>query len=125
MLATYGVDVLDPNVTPRRLAVLLDRLPPYARRPGQQWSIESELLAALIDHVANLTWVTLRAAGAKNARRPRPLPRPAERAAIRAPAQGARNSRAIPASTTGTWADAIKVLAGLPGVTVRGGDADG
>ena len=79
MLEVYGVDVLDPAVSTRRVAVLLERLPPYARRPGEHWSTEAELLALVSDQLAQLTWVTLRAAGAKNATRPRPLPRPGPR----------------------------------------------
>lgn len=124
-MATYGVDVLDPAVTPRRISVLLDRLPPYARRPGQQWSTEAELLAVLIDHVANLTWITARAAGAKNVPRPRPIQRPRV-------AEPARNPRAIngPAGPapgtvkTSSWAEAVELLAGMAGVRVTGG-ADG
>ena len=81
MLEVYGVDVLDPAVSTRRVAVLLERLPPYARRFGEAWSTEAELLAVVSDQLAQLTWVTLRAAGAKNATRPRPLPRPGGRPA--------------------------------------------
>ena len=84
MLEVYGVDVLDPAVSTRRVAVLLERLPPYARRPGEHWSTEAELLAVLADELAQLTWVTLRAHGAKGATRPRPMPRPGQ---MRAPAR--------------------------------------
>jgi hypothetical protein len=86
MLAAYRVDVLDPAVTPRRIWVLLQRLPPWAVRPGAEWSTEADLLALLIDHVANLTWITLQAAGARNPRRPRPLPRPKPRTPVPAAA---------------------------------------
>jgi hypothetical protein len=116
MLEVYGVDVLDPAVSTRRVAVLLERLPPYARRPGEHWSTEAELLAVVADQLAQLTWVTLRAAGAKNATRPRPIPRPGIRA------QSARNpspqASATPAEggKAGTWADAIRALAGTPGM---------
>ena len=68
VMAGYGVDVLDPAVTPRRVAVLVERLPPFARGPGEEWSTEADLLALLIDHVANLTWITLRAHGSKAGR---------------------------------------------------------
>jgi hypothetical protein len=121
MLEVYGVDVLDPAVSTRRVAVLLDRLPPYARRPGEQWSTEAELLAVLADRVGELTWVTLRAAGAKAAR-PRLLPRPADRRG-QAAAPKPAGQRPAPAAEgkTGTWADAIAALAGTPGMRRRDG----
>lgn len=108
MLAAYGVDVLDPRVTPRRIWLLAQRLPPWARTPGETWSTEAELLALLIDHVAQLTWVTLRAAGAKNAQQPRPLPRPRR-------AQPPQRQAPQPKRT---WGEAVAQLAGIPGVTV-------
>jgi hypothetical protein len=83
-MAAYGVDVLDPRTTPRRVLSLLEYLPPSARRPGEPWSIESELLAGLIDHVAELTWLTARVNGSKNAARPRPVPRPKRRPVLAA-----------------------------------------
>jgi hypothetical protein len=122
MLAAYGVDTLDPAVSTRRVHVLLDRLPPDARRPGEQWSTEAELLALLIDHVANLTWVTLRAAGAKNATRPTPLRRPPARRQHRPQPQPQRaaGSRGAPDGErkTGSWLDAAAKLAAIPGVVV-------
>jgi hypothetical protein len=120
MLQVYGVDVLDPRTSARRIAVLLDRLPPDARRFGEQWSTEAELLALLIDHVAALTWVTLKAHGAKNAPKPRPMPRPRRRAELGAPPQGSRNGTGNEGAKAGSWADAAKMLAGIPGVKVRG-----
>lgn len=120
MLEVYGVDVLDPAVSTRRVAVLLERLPPYARRFGEAWSTEAELLALVSDQLAQLTWVTLRAAGAKNAARPRPIPRPGR--TIRHGSASDRE-RAAPAAApapaegkAGTWADAARMLAGMPGM---------
>jgi hypothetical protein len=123
MLQVYGVDVLDPAVSTRRVAVLLERLPPYARRFGEQWSTEAELLAVLADRVGELTWVTLRAHGAKNAARPRPLPRPGDRRGLAAAPKpaGQRPAPAAPEGKTGTWADAIRTLAGAPGMRRRDG----
>jgi hypothetical protein len=119
MLAAYGIDVLDPKVTPRRLAVLIERLPPWARHGGHQWSSESELLALLIDHVAMLTWVTARAAGSK-AKRPQPIPRPDRTVRRDVPSDNAR--RAGPAG----WDEAARQLAVIPGVLVEhDGSADG
>ena len=120
-MAGFGVDVLDPAVTPRRIAVLLDRLPPHARRLGEPWSIEAELLALVVDHLANLTWITARAHGAKVAR-PRPMPRPARRPVIAEPARPAvpetrPGMRGDGTVKTGSWGDAIAMLAGMPGVT--------
>jgi hypothetical protein len=75
-MAAYRIDCLDPAVTPRRVAVLLSRLPSWARGGGDPWSPEADLLALLIDHVAALIWITQRAHGAKHVRKPSPLPRP-------------------------------------------------
>lgn len=118
MLQVYGVDVLDSRTSTRRVRVLLDRLPPQARRFGEQWSTEAELLALLIDHVANLTWITLKAHGAKNVARPRPIARPrdvrnANRVTGHETAPGSRGE-----SQAGSWADAARMLAGMPGVEV-------
>jgi hypothetical protein len=116
MLQVYGVDVLSPDVSTRRVAVLLDRLPPYARRFGEQWSTEAELLASLIDQVAALTWITLKAHGAKNVPKPRPIRRPdlhtqPERAP--APVEAQEGSK-----KASSWMDAAKQLAAIPGVSV-------
>jgi len=121
MLEVYGVDVLDPAVSTRRVAVLLERLPPYARRPGEHWSTEAELLALVADELAQLTWVTLRAHGAKGATRPRPIPRPGQmRTSARPPAPNP--AEAVPAEgKAGTWADAARMLAGMPGMRRRDG----
>jgi hypothetical protein len=80
----YGIDVLDRRVTPRRVLALLENLPPSARRPGEPWSTESELLAQVVDHIAELTYVTARIAGAKGVTRPRPVPRPRRRPVLEA-----------------------------------------
>jgi hypothetical protein len=119
MLCAFGLDVLDPAVTPRRIWVLAQRLPPWARSLGEPWSPEADLAALIIDHLAQLTWVTLRAAGAQNVPRPTPLPRPP-----RTPAR--RDSAAPPASQPGngrsaSWADAARTLAAIPGVRVTDG----
>lgn len=118
-MAGYGVDVLDPAVTPRRVAVLLRGLPPHARRGGELWSTEAELLARLVDEVSVLTYVTARAAGAKNWPKPRPLPRPRS-AAARTPAPAPAPRAAAEPGTVkhGTWADAILALAASPGFEV-------
>jgi len=117
MLQVYGVDVLDPRTSTRRVAVLLDRLPPEARRFGELWSTEAELLAALVDHVAGLTWVTMRAHGAKNVPKPRPIQRPGR--AIPAARSAPRSAGERQA---GTWGDAVAQLAGMPGVKVERGN---
>jgi hypothetical protein len=116
MLQVYGVDTLDPHVSTRRVGVLIDRLPPYARTFGEQWSTEAELLAVLIDHVANLTWITMRAHGAKRATRPRPIPRPGLR---NQPTQPLVAEAQEGSKKTGSWMDAAKQLAGVTGVKVR------
>jgi hypothetical protein len=122
MLAAYGVDVLDPAVSLRRVHVLLERLPPYARRPGEQWSTEAELLAVLIDHVADLTWVTLRANGAKGASRPRPVARPRQRGQAAPPSAQSGPAALQPGEgKASSWGDAARMLAAIPGVVVSDG----
>ena len=117
MLAAYGIDVRDPAVSTRRVHVLLERLPPHARRGGESWSVEAELLALLVDHVANLTWVTMRAHGAKNATRPRPVPRPRRVVTAQPSAQTPGRADGGPVKTSG-WMDAARMLARMPGVEV-------
>jgi hypothetical protein len=108
--------------------VLLAQLPPSARRAGQRWSTEAELLAGVIDHLAMLTYVTLKANGAKGAKKPVAVPRPpVERPYEPTPvdrkrrvdgghAPGGRpGSAPVRASS---WADAARALAGVPGVKV-------
>jgi hypothetical protein len=130
MLAAFGVDVLDPRTSLRRVHVLLERLPPHARRGGEQWSTEAELLAGLTDHVAFLTFVTLRAHGAKSAKRPKPVRRPPLRAAapeaVRRDANRVTRKALPPAKAdapvkTSSWGAAIAQIAGSEGVRVRRG----
>jgi len=78
MLCAYGVDVLDPAVSLRRVWVLGNRLPPWARAGGEEWSGEMHLLALIADHLANLTYITLQAYGAKGVTKPKAIPRPKE-----------------------------------------------
>jgi hypothetical protein len=118
-MAGFGVDVLDPAVSTRRVAVLLDRLPPHARRAGQQWSTEAELLAVMVDHLAALTWVTMRAHGAKNVPKPRPIPRPPQAGgAAPRPAQRDPAPAQPGAAKASSWAEAGAMLGGMPGVKV-------
>jgi len=119
-MAAYGLDILDvARVSPRRLWVLARNLPPWARSPGEPWGAESGLLAALIDHVAELTWVTLRAAG-NQAARPKPIPRP-PRLPDGAAAASTGPRRGDGAAGHAAWANAIRALAGMPGVVTRDG----
>jgi len=78
MLATYGVDVLDPAVSLRRVHVLATRLPsgslPAMDSPAA-WSTEAHLMARLNDAIDLLIWVTLRVHNSK-VQRPKPMPRP-------------------------------------------------
>jgi hypothetical protein len=89
MLATYGVDVLDPAVSLRRVKVLGERLPAGAwpnPEHALSWTPEAYLLAQLIDEVSALTYLTMRAHGGKP-RRPKPFPRPGVTKKDRRPAQ--------------------------------------
>ncbi len=114
MLAAYGVDVQGTGLSNRRLKVLLDRLPTYARPsadPMAQWSTEAHLLAAVFDSLQALTYVTVKAANPKNnPPKPKPLPRP-----------GSRNPNAPRKRPQGSgWADVLKALTGTKGVSVNG-----
>jgi len=113
MLGAYGIDTLDPKVSMRRVFVLLERMPPAARRVGEVWSDESELLALLIDHVAELTWVTARAAGSTQPR-PHPLHRPPRR--LRQPHPGTGLAQLEPQKVS--LAEAMAQLAGMDGMVV-------
>jgi hypothetical protein len=119
-MAAYGIDTLDPAVTPRRVMVLARGLPPRFRNTGEQWSTEAHLLAHLADRVAELTWITMRAHGAKNVARPKPVPRPPQRGGARPQrAQAAPEPRQPGEVKHGSWADAIMAMAGMPGVKVE------
>jgi hypothetical protein len=129
MLATYGVDVLDPAVSCRRVHVLLRRLPPAAREQDQVWSSEASLLAVIADELAQLTYVTLRANGGRPSK-PKPIKRPGfahpedhrpARRALPAGASAAADGGGDGTRKAGSWADAVAVLAGLPGVVTEDG----
>ena len=102
MLATYGVDVLDPKVSLRRIHVLARRLPPGAlpRVAEASWNTEAHLLARLNDAVDLLVWVTARAAGSKMAK-PKPLARP--------------SSRTRPGGQRIPWSELAKAIRGANG----------
>jgi hypothetical protein len=126
MLAAYGVDVLDPAVSVRRVHVLLERLPPSARNGGELWSTEAELLAHVIDSVRELTWLTASAHGNAGAR-----PKPVDRPPLRGQGEHAAPAAAQPSQRAqlnaggevkaGSWAEAGLLIAGLSGVRVHDG----
>jgi hypothetical protein len=113
MFAAFGVDILAPGVSLRRIWSLLSRLPPQYRAGGEAWSTEAELLALVVDHLANLAWITARAAGAKNAARPRPLPRPTDARVMRERPPAAPRE---PTRGDSAW---VGQLALIPGVVVE------
>lgn len=79
MFAAYGIDILDPTVSLRRLRVLTHRLPAGAWPDNEHplsWSPEAYLLAQLIDEIAALHWTITRAYGGKPSK-PHRFPRPA------------------------------------------------
>lgn len=101
MLSVFGVDVLDPAVSLRRVHTLINRLPPGSMPAADSpaaWSNEAQLLAYLCDRVSELTWVTLKAHGAKNARMPKPIPRPGAAAQRRSSGHAGRK---VPLSQLG------------------------
>src|SRR6516225_6543121 len=113
MLAAFGVDVLDPAVTVRRVWSLATRLPPQARAGGEEWSQESHLLALLCDHLAQLTYATLKIAGSTSVTEPRPIPRPAHKPRAQPAARTAAPRQLVPPGTpSASWMDAIARLSG-------------
>lgn len=123
MLAGFGVDVLDPAVSLRRIHVLLDRLPPAVRRDGQYWSTEAKLTACLIDAVQALHWSVLQFMGAKGQHggdlpKLKPFEQPPELELARGPAAGspvaARPAAPKPDGRKfGSWAEAMMAIAGV------------
>jgi hypothetical protein len=103
MLAVFGVDVLDPGVSLRRVWVLLNRLPPGSlpRVSAASWSTDTHLLAGLLDAVNALTWVTVAQASRNRPAKPKPVPRP----------QGSTRT-ATDGQPGSSWADLARSLAG-------------
>jgi hypothetical protein len=119
MLAHYGVDVLDRRTSLRRVSVLLRRLPPGAwpvETSPASWSIESHLLASVLDSLAWLTYITVKAAGGK-AREPKPVPRPNAPARPRGSVEGGGSGDADPIG----WAGLARSLSENPAVVTRHG----
>lgn len=112
MLATYGIDVLDPSVTLRRIWSLGRRLPagswPNEHSP-MSWSIEAHLLASVVDALGALTFVTIKANGGKPPQ-PKALPRPK---AVRTPSR--------PDAPRKSWSQLLAGMAKEPGVVVERG----
>jgi len=104
VLAHYGVDPLDPAVTPRRMWVLLTNLPAgsIAGDHAGSWSIEAHLLASVLDALNQLTWVQVAKASKSKPKRPKLTRRPGQ------PVQQRRGMR---------LAELADALAGKPGVT--------
>jgi hypothetical protein len=78
MLAHYGIDVLDPAVSYRRVWTLLRRLPAGAWTDEESlayWSIEAHLLADVVDALASIAYMLGRLGGGKP-KQPKPVPRP-------------------------------------------------
>jgi len=80
MLRTYGVDTLGPGLSPRRVWVLLSNMPagavPQWTDSAAAWSVESHLLATLLDAVNMLTWVQVAKASKRKPKQPKPVDRP-------------------------------------------------
>jgi hypothetical protein len=119
-MATYGIDVLDKRVTPRRIWTLLTHLPagrwPESDHP-MSWNVEAHLLANVLDQLAALTYVTARAYGA-TLPAPKPFPRP--KAPLVAQAPGRRSERATDDSqgrVKMTWGALAQSLMADPEVT--------
>lgn len=81
VLARYGVDPWTCSL--RRLFVLLQAMPP-GYWPDTEveavWSVESHLLAGLIDAVNQTTWMVAAANSKRPPARPKPFPRPGGKA---------------------------------------------
>lgn len=97
MLAVFGVDVLDPRTSLRRIHVLMRRLPAGALprvEAAAAWSVEAHLLAGVLDSLAALTYVTVKAHGGKPTR-PKPVPRPGQGQRAAAPMSWGQVGRAL------------------------------
>lgn len=103
ILAHYGVDPFDPAITPRRMWVLLTNLPPgsLAGEHAGSWTIESYLLASVLDAINTLTWVQVAKSSKSKPKRPKPTPRPGQ------PVQQKRGMR---------LAELAGALTGKPGI---------
>jgi hypothetical protein len=80
MQRAYGLD--PARLTLRRLWVLLHRIPagtwPEADHPAS-WSVESYLLANVVDAANQVAWITAAANSKRKPPRPKAVPRPGER----------------------------------------------
>jgi hypothetical protein len=86
LLSAYGVDVLDPATTPRRILTLL-RLLPAGTWPDYSdtanaavWSTEAHLLASVIDALQWNTWTLARVNSRRKPKEPTPVKRPGAKA---------------------------------------------
>jgi hypothetical protein len=102
LLRVYGIDVLDPNISLRRVALAVTALPMGSWPDPDHdasWSVTDHLLATLCDCVRENTWVTAQAnAGKRKIDRPKPVDRPGRRH------QPAPNTKTI------KWSDFVKDL---------------
>lgn len=81
-MTAYGLDTLDPKVTPRRMLLLLKNMRPGVindEHSAASWSVESHLLAAVVDSVNQLGWLTAAVNAKHKPRRPKPLKRPGDK----------------------------------------------
>lgn len=81
LLRVYGVD--SHRATLRRVSVLLRRLPPGAWQKEQgpaSWSREAWMLADVVDAVNQLSWLTAAVNSKSKPERPKPYPRPGDKA---------------------------------------------
>jgi hypothetical protein len=79
MRSAYGVDTLAPGLSLRRFWVLWNRLPPSTRVRAdaeESWSQEAHLLAAVVDSVGHLDYVTRQLWSKSNVEMPERVERP-------------------------------------------------
>lgn len=98
MLSTFGVDPLTAGLP--RVARLVKKLPPGAfpySDTRAAWSMESHLLASLIEQVEWLAWLTAAVNSKKKPKKPKPFPRPGDKA---------KKQKKV------SWADAAQVMGG-------------
>jgi hypothetical protein len=116
MLAHFGIDTLSRKVTLRRIHVLLRRLPAGTWPDPQSemsWSLESHLLAGVLDTLGALVYVTLKANGSKSAKPPKPVQRP-KPVRPRPPVNVPRNEK----TGRSAWAELADALKGQKGTEV-------
>ena len=105
-LAVYGIDTLADGLSPRRTLALLRNLPSGSLESwtdvDASWTVETHMLAEAIDAINWLTWMTARVNSKKEPKKPKPIPRPGDKARKRPAKKRALNVRTLADAIQGT-----------------------